>query len=180
MRQGEADRLRRKRGRPSTGRLLRCTMEFGIASSYPFYVHHNLREAFRSRMSVRHPTISFTFPATIVGKPIEANVSTNPSRDNSASRVIAITSKTACCVPKGKARGVVTPRDITSSAHQDEERQRQMLALIALDRISSGDCPRGRVRSWIGSSLCPPRCSGAFLEIIVGTEYAPVYLSFVA
>ncbi|WP_173819735.1 RNA polymerase sigma factor RpoD [Paraburkholderia franconis] len=58
----------------------------------------------------------------------------NPVRDDSASRVIAVTSKTGRRVPKGKTRAAAIPLDVASMAHQDEERQRQMRALIALGR----------------------------------------------
>ncbi|AJX13582.1 MULTISPECIES: RNA polymerase sigma factor RpoD [Burkholderia] len=58
----------------------------------------------------------------------------NPVRDDSASRVIPVTSKTSRRAPKGKTQGVATPVDIASTARQDEERQRQMRALIALGR----------------------------------------------
>ncbi|MFA8326481.1 RNA polymerase sigma factor RpoD [Burkholderia ubonensis] len=58
----------------------------------------------------------------------------NPVRDDSASRVIPVTSKTSRRAPKGKTQGVATPVDTASTARQDEERQRQMRALIALGR----------------------------------------------
>ncbi|MCY1467378.1 RNA polymerase sigma factor RpoD [compost metagenome] len=58
----------------------------------------------------------------------------NPVRDDSASRTIAVTSKTGRRSPKGKIQAVATPLDIASMARQDEERQRQMRALIALGR----------------------------------------------
>uniref|UniRef100_UPI003F497012 RNA polymerase sigma factor RpoD n=1 Tax=Cupriavidus yeoncheonensis TaxID=1462994 RepID=UPI003F497012 len=58
----------------------------------------------------------------------------NPIRDDSASRTIAVTSKTGRRSPKGKIQAVATPLDIASTARQDEERQRQMRALIALGR----------------------------------------------
>ncbi|WP_420874439.1 RNA polymerase sigma factor RpoD [Burkholderia arboris] len=58
----------------------------------------------------------------------------NPVRDGSASRVIAVTSKTSRRTPKEKTSGVATPLDVVSMARQDEERQRQMRALIALGR----------------------------------------------
>ncbi|WP_196251511.1 RNA polymerase sigma factor RpoD [Cupriavidus necator] len=72
--------------------------------------------------------------ATIVGQPVEESVLANPVRDDSASRTIAVTSKTGRRSPKGKIQVVATPLDITSMARQDEERQRQMRALIALGR----------------------------------------------
>ncbi|MFX1766400.1 RNA polymerase sigma factor RpoD [Paraburkholderia sp. A1RI-2L] len=58
----------------------------------------------------------------------------NPVCVDSASRVIAVASKSGRRAPKGKARAVETPLDIESMARQDEERQRQMRALIALGR----------------------------------------------
>ncbi|PCE32886.1 RNA polymerase sigma factor RpoD [Burkholderia ubonensis] len=58
----------------------------------------------------------------------------NPVRDDSASQVITVTSKTGRRTPKGKTQGVATPLDNASTARQDEERQRQMRALIALGR----------------------------------------------
>ncbi|MFX1676816.1 RNA polymerase sigma factor RpoD [Paraburkholderia sp. A2WS-5] len=58
----------------------------------------------------------------------------NPVRVDSASRMIAVASKSGRRAPKGKARAVETPLDIESMARQDEERQRQMRALIALGR----------------------------------------------
>jgi len=58
----------------------------------------------------------------------------NPVRDDSASRTIAVTSKTGRRSPKRKIEVVATPLDIASMARQDEERQRQMRALIALGR----------------------------------------------
>ncbi|WP_201752431.1 RNA polymerase sigma factor RpoD [Burkholderia pyrrocinia] len=58
----------------------------------------------------------------------------NPVREDSASRVIAATSKTGRRAPKDKAQGAATPLDVASMARQDEERQRQMRALIALGR----------------------------------------------
>lgn len=72
--------------------------------------------------------------ATIVGQPVEESVLANPVRDDSASRTIAVTSKTGRRSPKGKIQAVATPLDIASMARQDEERQRQMRALIALGR----------------------------------------------
>jgi RNA polymerase primary sigma factor len=72
--------------------------------------------------------------ATIVGQPVEENVVANRVRDDSASRVIAAASKTGRRASKGKPRAVETPLDIESMARQDEERQRQMRALIALGR----------------------------------------------
>ncbi|AQV99395.1 RNA polymerase sigma factor RpoD (plasmid) [Cupriavidus necator] len=72
--------------------------------------------------------------ATIVGQPVEENVLAKPVRDNSVSRVIAVTSKAARRAPKEKTQAVTTPLDIASMALQDEERQRQMRALIALGR----------------------------------------------
>ncbi|CAN0619621.1 RNA polymerase sigma factor RpoD [Burkholderia multivorans] len=56
-----------------------------------------------------------------------------PDRNDSASRVITIASKTGRRVSKDKAQ-TVTPPDTASLARQDEERQRQMRALIALGR----------------------------------------------
>ena len=58
----------------------------------------------------------------------------HPDRDDSASRAIAATSKAGRRVSKGKTLAVATQLDITSMARQDEERQRQMRALIALGR----------------------------------------------
>ncbi|CAN0619750.1 RNA polymerase, sigma 70 (sigma D) factor [Burkholderia multivorans] len=56
-----------------------------------------------------------------------------PDRNDSASRVITIASKAGRRAPKEKAQ-TLTPPDTASLAHQDEERQRQMRALIALGR----------------------------------------------
>jgi len=72
--------------------------------------------------------------ATIVGQPVEENVLANSVRDDSASRMIAVTSKAGRRTPKGKTQAVATPLDIESMARQDEERQRQMRELIALGR----------------------------------------------
>ncbi|MBN3815403.1 RNA polymerase sigma factor RpoD [Paraburkholderia sp. Se-20369] len=58
----------------------------------------------------------------------------NPVRDDAASHVTAVASKTGRRAPKGKTQGVATPQDTVSTARQDEERQRQMRALIALGR----------------------------------------------
>lgn len=58
----------------------------------------------------------------------------NPVRDDSASRRIAVASKTGRRSPKGKIQAVATPLDIMAMARQDEERQRQMRALISLGR----------------------------------------------
>ncbi|KVL92204.1 RNA polymerase sigma factor RpoD [Burkholderia stagnalis] len=58
----------------------------------------------------------------------------NPVRDDSASRVTAAASKAGRRAPKGKTQGVAAPQDTASTARQDEERQRQMRALIALGR----------------------------------------------
>ncbi|QYY34262.1 RNA polymerase sigma factor RpoD (plasmid) [Cupriavidus pinatubonensis] len=58
----------------------------------------------------------------------------NPVRDDSAPRTIAVTSKTGRRSPKGKIQAVATPLDTMAMARQDEERQRQMRALIALGR----------------------------------------------
>ncbi|MCY1329651.1 RNA polymerase sigma factor RpoD [compost metagenome] len=58
----------------------------------------------------------------------------NPVRDNSVSRVSAVKSKAGRRAPKEKTQAVATPLDIASMARQDEERQRQMRALIALGR----------------------------------------------
>ncbi|TCG03535.1 RNA polymerase sigma factor RpoD [Paraburkholderia steynii] len=48
--------------------------------------------------------------------------------------MIAVTSKTGRRVPKGKTQAAAIPLDVASVARQDEERQRQMRALIALGR----------------------------------------------
>ncbi|WP_369797809.1 RNA polymerase sigma factor region1.1 domain-containing protein, partial [Cupriavidus sp. UYPR2.512] len=72
--------------------------------------------------------------ATIVGQSVEESVLANSVRDDSASRTIAVTSKTGHRSPKGKIQAVATPLEIASMARQDEERQRQMRALIALGR----------------------------------------------
>ncbi|WP_066740352.1 RNA polymerase sigma factor RpoD [Cupriavidus sp. D384] len=58
----------------------------------------------------------------------------NTVRDDSASRMTTAISKTARRKPAGKAQAAATPLDLTSLARQDEERQRQMRALIALGR----------------------------------------------
>ncbi|RQS74535.1 RNA polymerase sigma factor RpoD [Burkholderia sp. Bp8963] len=57
-----------------------------------------------------------------------------PDRDDSASRAIAVTSKTGRNASKGKTLAVATPPDAASVARHDEERQLQMRALIALGR----------------------------------------------
>ncbi|MDQ0141355.1 RNA polymerase sigma factor RpoD [Cupriavidus necator] len=72
--------------------------------------------------------------AMIVGQPVEESVLANPVRDDSASRTIAVTSKSRRRSPKGKIQAVATPLDIAAMARQDEERQRQMRTLIALGR----------------------------------------------
>jgi len=72
--------------------------------------------------------------ATVVGPPVEENVLANPVRDDSASHMIENTSKSSRRRPAGKAQAVATPLDIASMARQNEERQRQMRALIALGR----------------------------------------------
>jgi len=72
--------------------------------------------------------------ATIVGPPVEENVLANPVRDDSASRMIEVAAKSGRRKPAGKAQAVATPLDIASMASQNEERQRQMRALIALGR----------------------------------------------
>jgi len=72
--------------------------------------------------------------ATIVGQPVEENVLANPVRDDSASHMIEVTAKSDRRRPAGKAQAATTPLDIASKARQDEERQRQMRALIALGR----------------------------------------------
>ncbi|WP_425485241.1 RNA polymerase sigma factor RpoD [Burkholderia guangdongensis] len=48
--------------------------------------------------------------------------------------MVAVTSKTGRRAPKGKPQAVATPPDAASIARQDDERQRQMRALIALGR----------------------------------------------
>ncbi|UIF89347.1 RNA polymerase sigma factor RpoD (plasmid) [Cupriavidus necator] len=58
----------------------------------------------------------------------------NPVREHSASHMIAVTSKASRRRPTGKTQAVAPPPDIASMARQDEERQRQMRALIALGR----------------------------------------------
>ncbi|WP_206995734.1 RNA polymerase sigma factor RpoD [Trinickia mobilis] len=72
--------------------------------------------------------------ATIVSQPVEENVLANPDRDDSTPRVVAATSKAGRRVSKGKPLAVETPLDMASMARRDEERQRQMRALIALGR----------------------------------------------
>lgn len=57
----------------------------------------------------------------------------NPVRGDSASRAIKVTSKTSRGRSAGKTQVVAIPLDIVST-HRDEERQRQMRALIALGR----------------------------------------------
>ncbi|MPW22993.1 RNA polymerase sigma factor RpoD [Paraburkholderia sp. CNPSo 3157] len=73
-------------------------------------------------------------PATIVGPPVEEHVLANPDRDDSTPPVITVTSKAGRRLSSGITRAVATPADKESMAHQDEERQRQMRALIALGR----------------------------------------------
>lgn len=58
----------------------------------------------------------------------------HPVRDDSPSRVIAVTSKATRRAPNSRTTPVAVLRDHTSTARQDEERQRQMRALIALGR----------------------------------------------
>ena len=58
----------------------------------------------------------------------------NPERDDSAPSTVAVTSKAGRRVSKGKTLAVETPLDVASMARQDEERQHQMRALIALGR----------------------------------------------
>ncbi|SDP51228.1 RNA polymerase, sigma 70 subunit, RpoD [Ralstonia sp. 25mfcol4.1] len=58
----------------------------------------------------------------------------NPVRDDSASRMTTAISKTARKKPAGKAQATAAPLDHASAARLDEERQRQMRALIALGR----------------------------------------------
>ena len=58
----------------------------------------------------------------------------NPDRDDSASPVITGTSKAGRRLSRGMTRAHATPLDKESMAHQDEERHRQMRALIALGR----------------------------------------------
>ncbi|QCP50231.1 RNA polymerase sigma factor RpoD [Trinickia violacea] len=72
--------------------------------------------------------------APIVGQPLEENVLANPDREDSAPRAVAVASKAGRRVPKGKTLSVETPLDVVSIALRDEERQRQMRALIALGR----------------------------------------------
>ncbi|MCP3721376.1 RNA polymerase sigma factor RpoD [Paraburkholderia sp. CNPSo 3281] len=103
-------------------------------------------------------------PATIVGQPVEENVLASPVRDDSASRVIAVTAKRGRPAPKGKPRAVETPLDIESMARQDEERQRQMRALIALGR------ERGYLTHVdINDHLSDNVTQTAAMETIVGT-----------
>ena len=72
--------------------------------------------------------------ASIVGQPLEENVLANPDREDSAPRAVAVASKAGRRVSKGKTLPVETPLDVVSIALRDEERQRQMRALIALGR----------------------------------------------
>ncbi len=58
----------------------------------------------------------------------------NPVRDDSASRMSAVTPKAGRRKPAGKTQAVASPLDSVALANQDEERQRQMRALIALGR----------------------------------------------
>ena len=71
--------------------------------------------------------------ATIVGSSVEEHVLTNPDRNDSTSPEITATAKAGRRVAKGKAQAL-TPADIASLARQNEERQHQMRALIALGR----------------------------------------------
>ena len=72
--------------------------------------------------------------ATIAGQPDEEKVLTNPDQDDAAPRAVAVASKAGRRVSKGKPLPVETPPDVVSIARRDEERQRQMRALIALGR----------------------------------------------
>lgn len=58
----------------------------------------------------------------------------NPVRDDLASPVIAIAPQASRHEAKGRPRAVEVPQDIEVIARQDEERQRQMRALIELGR----------------------------------------------
>ncbi|MCX5544357.1 RNA polymerase sigma factor RpoD [Paraburkholderia sp. CNPSo 3076] len=58
----------------------------------------------------------------------------NPVRDDLAPRVIAVLPKATRRGTRGKPRAVDAPLDIETIARQDDERQRQMRALIALGR----------------------------------------------
>ncbi|QGZ59965.1 RNA polymerase sigma factor RpoD [Paraburkholderia acidiphila] len=58
----------------------------------------------------------------------------SPVRDDLSSPVIAVEPKASRHAAKGKHCAVAVPRDIEAIARQDEERQRQMRALIALGR----------------------------------------------
>ncbi|WP_434664226.1 RNA polymerase sigma factor RpoD [Paraburkholderia sp. A3BS-1L] len=58
----------------------------------------------------------------------------NPVRGDLAYPVIAIAPKASRQAAKGKPRAIGVPRDIEAIARQDEERQRQMRALIVLGR----------------------------------------------
>ncbi|MDX6007245.1 RNA polymerase sigma factor RpoD [Cupriavidus necator] len=102
--------------------------------------------------------------ATIVGQPVEENVLAKPVRDNSVSRVIAVTSKAGRRAPKEKTQAVTIPLDIASMARQEEERQRQMRALIALGR------ERGYLtHADINDHLPDNFTQTAAMETIVGT-----------
>ncbi|WP_241026574.1 MULTISPECIES: RNA polymerase sigma factor RpoD [Burkholderia] len=71
--------------------------------------------------------------ATIVGSSAEEHVLAISDRNDSTSLEITATAKAGRRASKGKAQ-TLTPTDIASLARQNEERQRQMRALIALGR----------------------------------------------
>ncbi|MFC5427975.1 RNA polymerase sigma factor RpoD [Paraburkholderia denitrificans] len=88
----------------------------------------------------------------------------NPVRGDSASCMIAVTSKRGRRASKDKPRVIETPQDIESTGRQEEERQRQMRALIAL----------GRERGYLTHMDINDHLAGGFtqtaaMETIVGT-----------
>ena len=73
--------------------------------------------------------------------------------------------------PAGKTQAVASPLDSVALANQDEERQRQMRALIALDHLSRSPEAGGQVRSLAGSlveagGMLPRRAVGALVEAL--------------
>ncbi|WP_414694263.1 RNA polymerase sigma factor RpoD [Paraburkholderia sp.] len=88
----------------------------------------------------------------------------NPVRDDLASRAIAVTPKASRRAAKGTPLAVEAPLDIESIARQDEERQRQMRALIALGR------ERGYLTHMeINDHLADDFTQTAAMEAIIGT-----------
>jgi RNA polymerase primary sigma factor len=103
-------------------------------------------------------------PATVVGPPVEEHVLANPAGDDSGSHAITVKSKAGRRPSRGTTRTVATPLEKELVAHQDEERQRQMRALIALG------CERGYLtHADIDDYLPENFTQTAALETIVST-----------